>query len=97
MIAKKILKLPCWRGLQENHDQLQVTKDFPVIWKFREFGSDKSNFKTTLVRGSYEHPIEQIEETVKAMSNAVSERTKDIIKAKSSYENQQRSQCKLRA
>ena len=74
-VAKKISKLPSWRGLLKNHAHLQFTKNCPVIWKFHEFGSGETNFKITLVRNSHEHPNEQMKQIVKAKSNAVSDRS----------------------
>ena len=64
-VAKKISKLPSWRVLHKNHAQLQFKQGFPCklkmswVWVW-------PNFKISLVRGSYELPIEQIKQTVNA-------------------------------
>ena len=58
-VAKKISKLPSWRGLQKNHAQLQFYKGFPcklkVVWVWVW-----QNLKITLVRG---HQVSQSQPT----------------------------------
>ena len=49
-VAKKISKLPSWRGLQKNHAQLRFYKGFPCKLKI-EWVCVWLNFKITLVRG----------------------------------------------
>ena len=75
-VAKKISKLPSRRVLLKNYAQLQLTKEFLLIWEFCECGFDHSNFKISLLRGSYEHPIDQKASQVRIVGNKASERNK---------------------
>ena len=76
-VTEKISKLPCWRGLQKNHAQLQFYKGFPCklkilwVWVWQ-------NFKITLVRGHQVSPSQPTDQPTNQQTNQASKQASDL-------------------